>query len=265
MIPEYLTDNPFPEGDEWNREQGPIVVVDGRVFIVRKLNKRITGHMAYVVGVNQSEFDKLCTLLTANIVQFYEMRVDDVSSLAKVNPVQLGIQWNTKLASLDFVERIPDLKALVLIDNKKVTSLAPLSQLHSLEVFEYSGGMWNTQTAETLEPLAHIRSLRHLALTSFRVLEGGLYPLAALKELKELEVSNQFPTEEYAFLSVALPNTSCYLFSPYVKLNHPFDDGRDLMVTGKRKPFLSSKRDGARIKEYVARFKRMQEEYAAGV
>lgn len=52
-------------------------------------------------------------------------------------------------------------------------------------------------------------------------------------------MSNQFPTKEYAMLSMRLKKTKCAYFAPYIRLNQDID-GKDIMVIGKGKPLLNS-------------------------
>lgn len=260
MIPLHLMRNPFPN-TKWNRDRGSVVVLDGRAYAVRDVEERLSGKLAYVVGADQNDFERLCRFLDVTSIQFYEMKVEDCASISLVGPRELGIHWNTKVSSLEFVKDLPGLEALVLIDTKKTADLEPLSSLKRIRAFEYSGGIWNKQTAESLEPVSRMLSLRYLAFTNIKVMNGGLSPLAVLKGLETLELSNQFETREYAFLSVALASTQCDLFAPYRKLSSPIG-GKDLMITGKRKPFLSSKDDKVRVAKYVAQFRALQDRYA---
>ncbi|MCJ1908965.1 hypothetical protein [Planococcus ruber] len=101
--------------------------------------------------------------------------------------------------------------------------------------------------------------MAYLGLSNIKVANESLQPLAELKGLKELAISNQFSTEEFAKLSVALPNTTCDKFSPFVRVVLP--DGLDLMVVGKRKPFLNSTNDSAKMKKYEERFRALQEAF----
>jgi hypothetical protein len=73
-------------------------------------------------------------------------------------------------------------------------------------------------------------------------------------------VSNQFPTEDYAYLAVELPNVICEMFQPYIKLNQKIND-LDIMVTGKRKPFLNSKADTDRILKYEKAFEKLKKKF----
>ncbi len=61
--------------------------------------------------------------------------------------------------------------------------------------------------------------MKRWTLTNINVDDQSLEPLSQLHVLETLEISNQFPLEEYAKLSVELSQTECKMFSPYIKLN----------------------------------------------
>jgi hypothetical protein len=97
------------------------------------------------------------------------------------------------------------------------------------------------------------------------VLADGLRPLAHIRTLRRLELSNQFDTEDYAYLSVHLPQATCDKFAPFVRLPQPFEDGRDVMVVGRRKPFLSSQIDAAKLRRYDERFSELRRQFATAI
>lgn len=125
---------------------------------------------------------------------------------------------------------------------------------------ELEGDESNALKLDNLEPLKHLHHLVYLGLSHIKVLDDSLWPISELRGLKELLISNQFPTEEFAKLSVALPNTKCDKFSAFVRLPS-LADGSDIMVIGKRKPFLNSKKDSSRMKKYEDRFRVLQETF----
>ncbi|NKB27910.1 MAG: hypothetical protein GKR99_10285 [Rhodobacteraceae bacterium] len=65
-------------------------------------------------------------------------------------------------------------------------------------------------------------------------------------------MSNQFDTSDYAYLSVYLPRAECARFAPYESLLREIG-GKDVMVTGKRKPFLNTRdpKDAAQPEKYL--------------
>jgi hypothetical protein len=63
--------------------------------------------------------------------------------------------------------------------------------------------------------------LQFIRLANMHVKEDGLKPIEELKNLKELMLSNQFETIDYAYLSVKLPDTTYGSFRPYIKYDKP--------------------------------------------
>ena len=90
----------------------------------------------------------------------------------------------------------------------------------------------------------------------------GLKPLANLPGLVELELSNQFPTDDYAYLSVKLDKTNCDYFAPYVEMSSLIGD-KDVMVIGRRKPLLNKVEDSEKLAKYERQFKALREKFAA--
>ena len=155
-----LTHLRFPEV-KWGEADRPAVIADGRLIRVADLDGLVHADAAYVVGVNQKSFDHLTRFLRATTVNFYEMRVADIATLARIGPIRaLGISWNTKLVSLEPLDSLPGLVTLTLIDTPKVRDVSPIGRLAALRALEYSGGMWNKNTADSLEPLGRLTGAR---------------------------------------------------------------------------------------------------------
>ena len=238
----------------------PIAVVDGVVHSVKDLREPITGEGAWVGGVNHKTFPHLCRFLRVEHLVFYEMRVPDLEPLLQLPDLrELKIEWNTKVTDIAPLAELRGLRVLELMDVPKVRDLSPVSELRDLVAFSFAGGIWNKNRAATLEPLAALPRLEELVLNSLKVESDGLRPLARCRALKRLELSNQFETADYAYLSVHLPDTECTMFAPWVDVGK--SDLGDVMVVGKRKPFLNSETDGARIKKYERAFAKLQDKF----
>jgi hypothetical protein len=261
-IPDKLKFFPF-EDAKWDPHDKPVLVLDGTVIPIREVTATVSGDAAYVVGVNQASFEKLCTHLRTATLQFYEMRVGDLSALEQLGKLaHLAIRWNTKLVDLKPLAQLKSLETLVLEDTPKAHDLAPLAECGKLQHLEFSGGIDTKNTAEDLSPLTSLRKLRSLTLANLKVTEGGLRPLAGCRQLTELEVSNQFDTEDYALLSVRLPKTRCEKFAPYVPLEEPLGE-KDVMVVGRRKPLLNAAKDQQRLAKYAEAFAKLQQQFEA--
>lgn len=262
VFPEHLIRNPFPEA-YWDASMKPVVVLDGHPYSINDLSSPIRGNIAYVVGVNQKSFERLLEYVQAPSFHFYEMRVADISKLAECKDVrELAIHWNSKISDIDPVSCLKSLSALIFEDTPKLYDLSRITECKELKYFEFSGGIITKNKVGNLAPLSALESLRYLRLLNLKVDEGGLKPLGGLVDLVELEVSNQFKTEDYAYLSICLPNTSCSHFAPYVFLPNPLND-KNVMVVGARKPFLNPEIDSDKLKKYKNEFLNFQEKFAA--
>lgn len=251
-----LSANPWPD-TKWTKDDKPVLVVDGVLHRLKSLPESVSGQAAYGVGLTERDLGKLASHVDVVMLHLYELRAGDLGVLHGIPRLQhLKIHWNTKVADLSGISALTRLETLALVDTPKVNDLSPLEALVQLAALEYSGGIWNTQHAASLEPVAALPKLEELILTNLKVESGGLRPLARCKALKTLTLSNQFETEEYAYLSVALPDVECAAFQPWIRAALP--DGRDTMITGKRKPFLNSVTDAARIAAYEDAFRKLQ-------
>jgi hypothetical protein len=241
-----------------HQDAGPVVLGDGRLYRLAEMATELRVDRARVVGLRPAHVDRLATLLRTRALALYDTQVEDLSFLQRLDGLEwLGLTWNTKVTSLEPLAALKGLTRLSISDTPKVRDLDPLGSLPNLVALNYSGGMWSKVTAATLEPIARLAALEELVLTNLKVLEGGLRPLGRLRQLRALDLSNQFDTADYAYLSVALPGTQCRHFAPFVPIEI---DGlkADSMVVGRRKPFLDSKRDADRLARYVAEFERLQ-------
>ncbi|MDX1484927.1 MAG: leucine-rich repeat domain-containing protein [Alphaproteobacteria bacterium] len=218
----------------------------------------------WVGDVNQRQFDAILPLLDPVYLAFNGLRVADLAPLGRLQRLEaLEINWNTKVTDISFLARLTGLRLLSLIHCTKVHDLAPIGHLRNLEILDLGGGMWATFKPDTLEPLRSLEKLRGLSLKAIRVGDESLAPVAGLTTLTEIELSNQFPAEEYARLSVAFPEIDCPHFKPYLD----FGAGaraNQVMITGKRGPVLTLPEDARRLERYVKRFRDMQEKFQGG-
>lgn len=218
-------------------------------------------HKVYICTVTQQQFNAILSLVNPPELKLYEVRVADLSRLSSLTRLEkLELDWNTKATGLWDMRPNTRLRSLSVNDFSKLDNVDEIRNAPQLEKLNLSGGMWNKLKLQSLEPLRALDSLRLLCLGNLSIEKGGLDPLATLRQLEELDISNQFPNSEYAKLSVALPNTKCRYFQPYVEAKGIFPD-KDTMVTGTRKPFLHSERDAERLAKYATEFKKLQDQF----
>ncbi|CRK84579.1 leucine-rich repeat domain-containing protein [Neobacillus massiliamazoniensis] len=214
------------------------IALQGKTQNLQHLSNLPHIETVWIYTVNQKEFDLIINSINPKTLYIYEMRVEDLSALERLENVEkLYLCWNPKATKLWDMSKNPNLKYLSIEDFKRLNQIDPIESCSYLEELNLSGGIWNTLIINTLSPIKNLQSLKILGLSNIKLKDESLEPISYLKNLLELELSNQFPTEEFARLSVVLPQTKCEYFQPFVKLNDPID-GKDIMVIGKRKPFL---------------------------
>jgi hypothetical protein len=215
----------------------------------------------WLFQVNQSEFDIIMNSINPKTLYIYEMRVEDLSGLEQLQNIEaLYLCWNSKATKLWDTSKNPNLKFLSIEDFKRLNQIDQIESCDQLEKLNLAGGISNTLNIDTLGSIKQLQNLKTLGLSNIRVKDESLEPISHLKNLVKLNLSNQFPTEEFAMLSVRLPRTKCDYFFPYVKLNNPIE-GKDIMVIGKRKPFLNSTEDFKKLKKYEEQFEAFQYKY----
>ncbi|MEM6684307.1 MAG: leucine-rich repeat domain-containing protein [Bacteroidota bacterium] len=215
----------------------------------------------WLICLNQKTFENVISQISPVYVSIYGCKVKDLSSLETLTKVETIIKdWNTKAVDFwDFRKNLK-LQTLYIANMTKVTSLEKLSWATSLKKLKITGGFNFTWKFTSLKPLETLTKLTWLTLANVNVVDKSLQPLSNLINLKTLELTNQFPTAEFAKLSTQLKNTMCDKFHPYTEVEFLGVDGKlqyDVMITGSRKPFLNSQRDAEKIATYVQKFNTM--------
>ncbi len=214
----------------------------------------------WVFAVNQKQFDKIMMHVNPELLYVYEMRVENLSILQMMSNLRaLYLCWNTKNTDLWDFSYNKNLSYLLIEDFSKLEDLTPIKDGQNLEGLYLGGGIVKALNVKTLKPISNLLKLSDLTLMNIKVKDRSLEPLMNLKRLKKLNLSNQFPMEEYAKLSVVLHNTECEFFKPYVRMEST--EGKDIMMIGRKRPFLNSKTDVEKIKKYEQEFKNTQEEF----
>ncbi|EJQ36452.1 hypothetical protein IEE_05349 [Bacillus cereus BAG5X1-1] len=233
--------------------------VDGKTKNIELLGKLKIKEL-WVFAVNQKQFDKIMAHVNPEVLYVYEMRVENLSILQMMSNLrELYLCWNTKNTDLWDFSYNKNLSYLLIEDFSKVEDITPIKDGENLRGFYLGGGITKALNVKTLEPIGDLVRLNELTLMNIKVKDRSLEPLMNLKELKKLNLSNQFPMEEYAKLSVVLQNTECEFFKPYVRMEST--EGKDIMMIGRKRPFLNSKTDVEKIRKYEQEFKNIQEEF----
>ncbi|MED4227126.1 leucine-rich repeat domain-containing protein [Neobacillus cucumis] len=238
------------------------IALQGKTQNLEYLSNFAEIETVWIYTVNQKEFDLIINSINPKTLYIYEMRVEDLSTLERLKDVaKVYLCWNPKAIKLWDMSKNPNLKYLSIEDFKRLNQIDPIGLCYSLDELNLAGGLWTTLNIDTLEPIKQLQNLKILGLSNLKLKDETLEPISHLKGLLELSLSNQFPTEDFAMLSVKLPQTKCEYFHPYVKLEDDPIDGKDIMVIGKRKPFLNSTKDIEKLQKYEKQFKVFQKKY----
>lgn len=235
------------------------VSISGRTGGVERLKDCNRLDTVWISKVSQDEFEKIAAFINPTSLVMYDMKVQDFSPLEPMTRIELlALEWNTKAEDIGSLDELKRLKVLSIMDFPKLSRLDTVGRCEKLEMLELGGGVWKPLRVKTLEPLRSLRALRYLSLTNIKVDDDSLLPLTQLANLQELNLSNQFPTEEYARLSVYLEHVNCSSFQPHTSMEGKLIGNKTMMITGRRKPFLDPQLDRQRIQQYERQFENYQ-------
>lgn len=216
----------------------------------------------WLIGANEKDLQKILPLVTLRYLNLYQVRAKDLSILETQTQCEtIILDWNTKATSLWDISKNTNLKTLAVTDFSMLDNISQLSAATQIRNLTLGGGHNKAMKVRTLEPISELTNLSTLCLTNLKVIDDTLRPIGKLSNLKRLDLSNQFDTSEYAWLATRLPTTECIMFQAanYCSIvNANNDVVWDTMITGKRKPFLLSTKDDAKIEKYRQEFERLK-------
>ncbi|QPQ55153.1 hypothetical protein IC614_00570 [Allosphingosinicella flava] len=131
-----------------------------------------------------------------NLTRLRHLRIDSARNVTDFSPLLL----------------MPALKRLFIENAKHISTLAWLNDAHQLEALGVEGSMWIPLTLHSLKPIAGLRSLQGLFLTSVRLQDKDLSSLATLSRLKLLQCARFAPQAEFERLHQAKPDLECTWF-----------------------------------------------------
>jgi hypothetical protein len=225
-----------------------------------------------VSGLDQPTFEELISQHGGQFaaIQFWKCpRLTDLTPLESLPDLRLvSFYWNQRASRLWDLTKTPALVGLHFDDFTRLRDLSDLAVGSSLIELEFGDAVWNKSVFESLDPLAELQSLRDLKLSAKRINDGRIEPLGALQALSALSFSSkQFTTAQVAWLRARLPDSlQCEALEPLRHLSPPLRVGGkvlDVLLVGKRKPFLNSADDAARIQKHVGQFGKMVAEFRA--
>lgn len=162
--------------------------------------------------VNQEFLEEISQLPLLESLYIDQTSATSADCLGRCQKLRhLVIAGGTKFPSLSWLQVLPPLDSLRLVNFKQITDLSPLGALASLRAFGMEG-MWTTQRVDSFRPLTMLPRLEALFLANCRPVADGLEPLHRLTQLRYLEIAAFYPDAEFLRLRSALPELECHWF-----------------------------------------------------
>lgn len=228
-----------------------------------------------VSGLDQKTFERLVTRYGSQFDAIYfwkSGRIADLTPLETLPQLRLvAFYHNQRTTRLWDLRRTARLVGLQFENFTRLHALDDLETGTTLQELNFGDAVWNTPVFNSLSPLAALVSLTRLSFNARRIHDGRIQPLASLPQLDWLAFPpNLFTTSQVAWLRARLPESvQSQVLGPLFRLGpirNVSDDtvtemDKNLLVVGKRKPALSSRRDDTRIQRYVDEFARLVQSF----
>lgn len=229
----------------------------GKCKSLAELDKFSELKFLWLSGVNEKQAQLLPKLASVEILVVHDLRTATLSLLKCFPNLKTLMIWgNTKTSKLTELALLNKLEILGLEHFPKVAAIDEISLLKNLKMLCLTGSVDTALKIDTLEPLAQLQDLELLHITNLKVSDESLSFVEKLRSLKELQVSNQFPTAEYASLKSKCPDVHCTHFVPYIlgSLECRKCGAGQAMVIGKSKPFICPECHPERLQKYKREF-----------
>lgn len=193
-----------------------------------------------------------------------------------------GLDYYIKNQGLQYLSYFPSIETLNIIGGRQLLYFPKTDELKELKVVHINQqshptelkGIANHQTLTRLyigdftfgkpiqltglDEIVKLNNLEELFLSNVRLDFEELYKLRTIRSLKKLTLNQRYRFEEFAELSVLLPNLESKELKPWQSC---ITDNGDIKINGKRKPYLDSKIDQEKIEEYERQFEMVRKKY----
>lgn len=160
--------------------------------------------------VNQDFLDEIGQLQNLTYLEIDTLTAQDLSPLRQLTNLQTLKLADVRAAvAFGTLLELASLKRLFIESAKHLHSLEFLGDAHQLLSLGVEGGMWTRQKVASLAPLAGLRGLEALFLTSVQLEDTSLRYLAQIPRLKVLECARLAPKSEFDDLRRLMPALDC--------------------------------------------------------
>ena len=166
--------------------------------------------------VDQDFLEQICKL---NSLEYLEMEVvtaTDISMLQRLPRLRyLKIYGLRKATDLSCFAKIETLSKLFIENTKHLSDLEFLTANPNLVALGVEGSMYTKQKIASLKPLADLKSLEALFMSSVQLQDKNLDYLANLPDLKYFSCARFAPKSSFASLRKLMPRLVCHWCDKY--------------------------------------------------
>ncbi|MGE3466429.1 MAG: hypothetical protein AB7J13_05800 [Pyrinomonadaceae bacterium] len=214
--------------------------------------------------INEDSLEIIAQCPTIKRLYIDGLKAKDLMALARLPALEvLSLESNSKVTDLNPLESQYGLKGLGVVSFRNLHSIEKISELRELRSLALSGSMWTRMTIDMLEPLSELTHLEDLDLSNLKVKDDSLRALGGLKQLRNLNVANFYPLEEFAWLSSRLRNTKCTWFEPYIDFDYQSckkcGNRSMVMLSGRGTSTLCKLCDNLRLTKHIDKFNKAAE------
>lgn len=226
---------------------------------IDKFSELDSNEKVMISGLRQNTFEYFIRTQAHRFkaIMFWKNKlVEDWSLLSTLkNIVFIGYFHNQRIDKMWDMTKNTALEGLYISDFTRLHTFEGVEKAPKLERLSFGNAIWSTSTLKDLKPLENSR-LKEFSFSGKRIETEDISIYTKMPELEVLDFpTNLYTTEQLAWLVAKLPNVKGYSLRPYIKFDRASSDMvKDVLICGKRKPYLSSIEDVQKIKAYVDKF-----------
>lgn len=211
-----------------------------------------------ISGLRQDTFEYFITKYGNRIKYlklFKNKLLEDLSPLATLeNIIYIDFFHNQRSTKLWDMSHNINLQALAIDDFSRLHTLKGIETAPSLKYLHFGDKVWSTSTLTDLESLINT-GLIGFSFGGKSIENNDIMVFSKIPTLKYIDFpSNMFTTEDIAKLVAKCPYLEGFSLKPCIIFDRDDTSLKDVLICGKRKPFLFSVADAVKIEKYVAEF-----------
>jgi hypothetical protein len=218
-----------------------------------------------ISGLHQDTFEYFIKTYGSQLkaIRFFKNKlVEDWSLLGTLPDLEyIHFFANQRISSLWDMSKNISLTGLCIEDFTRLSSIEGIATAPALKEFRIGNAIWSTMVIDSLMPLAHT-SIENFMFCGKLITDNNYSFLEDMKNLKQFDFpTNMLTTEQVAWIVSNYPNIEGYALKAKVDFNDSSNCDAEVLIVGKRKPFLTVEGNEKRIEKYVQNFEMLKKKY----